>query len=423
VALRETSNRAATVVAALLLTALAAVWLARSGSDGYEVTAVFDQVNGLVEGADVTAAGTVVGSVERIALGDDGLPLVTLRIDGNYRLERGATAEIREGSAAGQVNRTVQVERGDGPELADGATLGLARTDQPVEADQVLSMLDRPTRTQVESALASLAKATGGEGQDLRASLARSTAAIGNTANLAAEIGADGEALRTAIDRGGELVAALAGSRDRLTATAERLRSALGVAAARQTELRRIAERLPAGLTAPRQALERLDATVPVLRALVAGAGPGVEKLVGFSRALRPALAEAAPALDQASALVGDAPHQLARLDPLLAAAQPTLRTLDPVLRSSGPILDEARVRMPDFFSFFSNWADFTSVYDANGHAARVGLVLPPAPENSIDGSDPGAGNLIAPFVRTPGVLEGEPWQDYQDSFLFGAGE
>ena len=89
-----------------------------------------------------------------------------------------------------------------------------------------------------------------------------------------------------------------------------------------------------------------------------------------------------------------------------------------PVLRSAAPILDEARVRAPDFFSFFANWADFTSVYDANGHAARVGLVLPPAPTNAIDGSDPGAGSLEPPYVRTPGVLEGEPWTDYEDSFL-----
>jgi hypothetical protein len=105
-----------------------------------------------------------------------------------------------------------------------------------------------------------------------------------------------------------------------------------------------------------------------------------------------------------------------------VADAQPTLRTLDPVLRSAAPILDEARVRTPDFFSFFANWADFTSVYDANGHAARVGLVLPPAPDNVIDGSDNGAGSLAAPFVRTPGVLEGEPWDSYRDSFLSGAG-
>src|SRR4029077_10671470 len=129
-------------------------------------------------------------------------------------------------------------------------------------------------------------------------------------------------------------------------------------------------------------------------------------------------MAAARPTLGEAAHLVGEAPAELTRAQPLADAAIPALRRLAPVLRSARPILNQARVRTPDFFSFFSNWADFTSVYDANGHAARVGLVLPPAPDNVIDGSNPGAGQLEAPFVRTPGVLEGDPWKRFRKSFL-----
>jgi hypothetical protein len=83
-------------------------------------------------------------------------------------------------------------------------------------------------------------------------------------------------------------------------------------------------------------------------------------------------------------------------------------------------MLDNARVRLPDFFSFFSNWADFTSNYDANGHGARVGLVLPPAPLNAIGPSENRSGALKAPFERTPGVLEGEPWTTFANTFVGG---
>jgi hypothetical protein len=82
-----------------------------------------------------------------------------------------------------------------------------------------------------------------------------------------------------------------------------------------------------------------------------------------------------------------------------------------PVLLRATPMLEEARARLPDFFSFFSNWADFTANYDANGHAARVGLVFTPPPLNTIGPSDDRAGQLRAPFLRTPGALEGEPWE------------
>lgn len=413
--------RVATIVATALLLA-AGVWLVTSGSGTYRVTAVFDQVNGLVEGADVEVAGTRVGEVQTIELGEDDLPEVTLEVADDYPIQRGAIASIRAESAAGQVNRFVALEAGDGPELEDGSTIGLARTDQPVEADQVLSTLDAPTRRNVERVLDGLARATGDQGDEIAASLEHSAAALGATANLVDQIGADGEALREAIDRGGEVVAALAANRDGLTATARQLRSALAVTAAHQPELERIAGSLATGLASPRQALERFDASIPTLRALVDDAEPAVDELVDFSEALRPALAQAQPALDEVSGLVDEAPVALTRLAPLVDAARPTLRLLDPVLRAVGPMLDEGRTRTPDFFSFFANWADFTSVYDANGHAARVGLVLPPAPTNVIGPSDDGAGHLAAPFVRTPGVLEGEPWDEFRESFLSGSG-
>ena len=83
-------------------------------------------------------------------------------------------------------------------------------------------------------------------------------------------------------------------------------------------------------------------------------------------------------------------------------------------------MLDQGRVRLPDFFSFFSNWADFTSVYDANGHGARVGIVLPPAPTKVLEPDGDGAGQLKAPYLRVPGALGGEPWRDYADSFVAG---
>ncbi len=38
-----------------------------------------------------------------------------------------------------------------------------------------------------------------------------------------------------------------------------------------------------------------------------------------------------------------------------------------------------------------------------------------------IDASDPGPGLIERPFFRTPGALEGEPWNNYWKSFLGGA--
>jgi phospholipid/cholesterol/gamma-HCH transport system substrate-binding protein len=407
--------------AALALTALVIFVIVLASQPGqYHVTAIFDQVNGLVPGADVEVAGTKVGSVDDIWLGSDGLPRVRLAIDRDYRLRRGAIANIRMFSVAGEVNRFVSLHAGSGPPLPDGSTLGLGRTDEPVEIGQVLSTLDPRTAANVRAVLAGLDFSTRSRGTDIAATLAHSAGALRNTAGLVREVTSDGQALRTLVHDGSAVVQALAQDPASIGATTDSLASLLGTTAARQAELTNTAALLAPGLTSPQRALARLDRSIVTLDALVRTAEPGVRALIPFSLALRPTLQAAAPALRELDAVVSRTPADLRALEPLLRALVPALRVLEPVLRSANPILDQLRVRLPDFFSFFSNWADFTSNYDANGHAARVGVVFPPAPLSAIGPSQDRAGSLLPPFLRTPGVLEGQPWTDYQSSFIGG---
>ena len=400
----------------LALVAVAAVLL-RGGSD-YALEATFEQAHGLVEGAEVQAAGFKVGSVERIELGADGFPHVRMRIDDGYRVRRGGRANIRFFSVSGVVNRYVLLEQGSGPRLDDGATLPAGRTDQPVEIDQVLSTLDPATRADVHGLLDGLDRSTRGRGGDIDRTLRSSARALRETATLVSEVRGDGRALRTLLHDGRRVVGALAAEPAALGSSADELAGLLNTTAARQDELARGVGGLPAGLRSGRQALDRTRVAVDGLRAVVREARPGVRRLAPFARDLRPTLDAAVPALAQARTLVRDAPGDLDRVDVLLRTARPVLTRLNPVLRTANPMLDEVRVRLPDAFGFFANWADFASNYDANGHAARVGLVFPPAPTNVVGPSDPGPGNLRRPFARTPGVLEGEPWTNFRDSFV-----
>ena len=419
-AIRARPPRTAAVLA--LGAALAAVLAVVSGSGGgsYSVTAEFSEVNGLVEGAPVEVAGIRVGKVESIGLGADGLPRVAMSVSDRYPLHRGASADLRVASASGEQNAFVELSAGQGPGLPPGTTLQAPAGSEPVTVADVLSTFNSGTRENVHAALAGLDATLTGQGGDLAALLRNAPVALGNTAEATRQVDSDRVALRSLVESGGRVAGALASSRDALGTAADRLASVLAVTAGRQRELAQAAARLPAGLRSPTVALNRLDGSIGTLRALVGNARPAVERLVPFARALRPAMAAARPTLDQAAHLATAAPAELRKTQPLLKKAIPTLRRLAPTLRSATPILNQARVRTPDFFSFFSNWADFTSVYDANGHAARVGLVLPPAPDNVIDGSDSGAGQLAAPFVRTPGVLEGDPWANFRRSFLGG---
>ena len=201
-------------IAALVAVALAVAVLMLSGGDRYELTAVFDQTHGLVEGGEVQAAGLKVGKVKQITLGADRLPRVRMSVDDDYRVRRGATAEVRFFSVAGEVNRYVMLRRGSGPELPDGATLGPGRTDQPVEIDQVISTLDAGTRRDVRDLLGALDDGFRGRGGDIERTLEHSADALGQTAELLAEVRGDGHSIRTLLSRSRSVVGrALARSR------------------------------------------------------------------------------------------------------------------------------------------------------------------------------------------------------------------
>lgn len=424
-------------VAALVAGTAAFAFAVLGSSGSYEATAVFDQAHGLVEGSEVQAAGFKVGEVEKIELGDDGLPRVHMQIDDDYRLRAGARADLRFFSVAGEINRYIALDRGSGPELPDGATIAAARSDQPEEIDQVLETLDPATRDDFRELFGAIDAATVGRGADIEGALEHSADALRETAAVVQQVNADGEALRTFMEKGRRVVSTLATDPAALGATADELALMLRTTAARQQEIAAGLEILPEGLRRPRSALERTSAAVPNLRALVRVARPGVRELVPFSRALRPALAEAESALAEADRLLAEAPSDLRRLDPLLRTLRPLLPPLGRTLTGANPMLDELRARLPDVFGFFANWADFTASFDANGNGGRVGLI-PASPSGGGPGDAPyrnviGPGDceadgttqpgvVEAPFDRVPGVLECEPWAAFAESYLSGGG-
>lgn len=414
--LRERLVAALTVLVLVALVALLALrpWDRASGP---RITAIFDAVPGLVQGAEVQRAGVTVGRVEEIGL-DGDRPRVVLRLDEDEALHRGAVADLRIVSLSGQLNRVVAIRDGKGPALADGATLGLARTEQPVEVEQVLSTLDPATREAVRRIVRGSERAVDGRGAALAGTLRRARAALDATADTVGDLQADGAALRRVVSSTRRVTTALAGA-PRTTGTAvDRLAAVLRDTAAEQEALGRSLAALPAGLRAPRATLERLRRQVPRLRATVADARPAVAAARAAAPELRTTLTAALPTLSSFRRLTTDAPAQLAAVTPLIDESTPLLRDLRPTLARANPMLDEARVRLPDFFSFFANWADFTSVYDQNGHGARVGIVLPPVPNRVASPEGQDAGHLERPYLRPPGSLQdGTSWTDFAKSF------
>ena len=401
-----------------------AVILATRGADGYTLDAVFEQANGLVAGAEVQAAGLKVGSVKRIELGSDGLPHIRMRVSGDYRMRRGGRAAIRFFSVSGEVNRYVELHAGVRRAVAvDGATIIAARTDQPVEIDEVLATLDPQTRADVHTLLRRLDETTTGRGADIEKTLRFSARALRETASLVDEVRGDGRALRSLLRDGRIVTGALASDPAALGATADELAGLLSTTAARQRELARGGANLPGGLRSPRLALDRARAAVE------RPARAGRRRPAG-RRQPRPLRTRAASRRSPPPCRRSPTPRARARRAPATAVARRPAEDGQAGARAAGPRCCARATRCstrcapgsPTSSRFFANWADFTSNYDANGHARPGGPRLPArADERRSARRTRRRATCAAPFLRTPGVLEGEPWTDFRDSFVAGS--
>lgn len=423
---------AARVVAlSTLVVALAIVLLLLAAArDSYQVRAVFDDVRGLIPGGDVTAGSIVVGSVTDVFLNEDGNPEVVMKVDDDFAIYRGATADIRLASNVGAVNRVIDLTQGDPSldALADGALLSGASTDSPVDFDLAVSTLRPRVRGQIKDILVGLDKALRDRGPDLDRTLRHSAVTLNETANLLAAVNADGAALSRLVTEGRRVVGALASSPGDLGEAAERTAALLEVTARRQTELGESVELLGPALAEGRRLLERTATAVPNLRELVAASGPVVEELGPLADRVVPAGRAAAPFLHQTRALVRDAPSQLRAQLPLLRSAPPLIRRLGPLIERLNPIADALRVFTPETVGFFQNVGDAAANYDRGGHMIRVasgsGNTMPPstALSGEIGPSECGPGLVVRPYHRTPGTNECQPWEEWRESLITEGG-
>jgi phospholipid/cholesterol/gamma-HCH transport system substrate-binding protein len=404
---------AAAVVVAILL-------ILSDGPSRYTVTAEFSDVRGLVSGAEVRLAGVTVGSVGRIWLGPSGWPRAQLSIDDDVSMRATGTAAVRMASLSGEFNRYVSIVQGGGAPLPPGSVISRARTTSPVEVDDALSTFDPASRAALTQTLSGLRATLNAEGPALAATLRQAGGALTEVSHFSNAAEGDGASLHTLLASAHILAGALAARTPQLDAAVTQSAALLHTLAGRAAAISTAVAALPASLDATRTTLADSEALIPGATRLVTDLAPAVSELPATADELREALTAARPTLREAGNVAALAPAAARAFEPVLHAAGPLLSLLTPVLTRLGPMLDQLRVRLPDAFSFFANWADFTANYDANGHAARVGVVLTPAPTNVLSPSSNGQGQLKPPYLRTPGSLEGEPWTDYFKSFVAG---
>ncbi len=207
----------ASVLAVLLA---AGVWVVTSNSGGRQVTAYFSNASALFQDNQVEVLGVPVGKIDKVTPEGTQVRVDMTITDKDVKLPANVNAVVISPSLV--TGRYVQFTPAydGGPELADNATIPIARTAVPLGVDDLAR-----TATQ-------LSKALGPDG-------ANKTGALTDLLNVGAKnLDGNGQALNTTITKLGDLSGTLAGSSDDLFGTVTQLEKFTSVLAQNDGQVR-----------------------------------------------------------------------------------------------------------------------------------------------------------------------------------------
>jgi ABC-type transporter Mla subunit MlaD len=303
------------VLYALGLAAVAALALvstgAAPGQDMYEVDAIFDNSDFLIEGQDLKIGGAQVGTVKKISLTRKRQARVTLEMEERFGpFREDARCSIRPQGLIGE--KFVQCTPGtsDARELRRGSnprpTVPVERTHAPVDLDLVFGTFRRPIRERLTILLNELGTGLAGRPDDLNDAIRRANPALQEARKTLEILSSERRTLGRLIDESDTVLAELADRRGEVRDFISNADEVTRTFADRRGELDEAVRRLP-------PLLAELEPSARELAALVSEARPPVRDLRAAAPSLR--------------ALLGD-------FDPLADATRPTLEKLSELSRT-----------------------------------------------------------------------------------------
>lgn len=303
---------------------------------GTVVTADFASVANVTPGkTPVRVAGVEVGKVEKVERLDGGRGV---RV--KMRIENGKGVHLRRDAKAHIYWRTllgfafyIELDEGSSPQGLGDNTIAMKDTTTQVELDQVLANLTPPTRAGMQTFFKEFDK-----GFNANTAAGRATDALGPAME---QIGPGIETLRGRIPgdltqtvrSASRVMGALARNEGQLGQVIDHANTTLGVTAARSAALDSTIRNGPAALDQTRRTMTRLRTTLDVLDPIADKLRPGVRVLDDASLAVRPALRQLVPTLNDARPTLADLRPALTKLRTASNAGVPLLTELDPTLK------------------------------------------------------------------------------------------
>ena len=343
------------------------------------VKAEFAEVPGLNPKSQnsVTMAGVKVGAVTSTQATKKGTAIVTMTMDGRYKVYQDARAVLRPKNPLNEMQVELNPGTPSSQLMAKGDVIPIDQTDRPVQADEILSHLDQRSQAALTDLLLESDTALARAPQNLPDGLAATTDTLKTAAPVV-------KALQTRREKIAELVTALSqissavGKNDkRVTDLANSTQKTLAVLADGDGALRVSLKQLPGltdevrkALTSTKALTTQLDPTLDSLNKASTDLPPALERFRSTVGNLSKTITAAKPVLKKAVPVIAD-------LRPTIANANTSFQSLKPITGRLDQDTQTVMTYLTAIKAFVYNTASVFSAGDTNGGIIRGHLMVP----------------------------------------------
>ena len=347
------------------------LWLAFGGPvplkpKGYRFEVAIPEANQLANEADVRSSGVPIGKVKSNRRDPAGnQTIVTVELERKFApLDADSRVVQRTKTLLGE--RFLEITQGapGGPTIPEGGRLPDAQVKDTVELDEVLGILDPPTRDLFRTWQQDLGKASKPNAQNLNDAFGNLPQFAATGTDLLEVLDRQKQALGQLIRNTGVTFGALTEREDQLRDLVVNTDEAFGALASEKEALAETFAVFPTFLDESRATVRNLESFSVQARPVV--------------RDLRPAFQDLRPTLRDVKALAPDLEEFFRELDPLITASKRGLPALSETLRGLQPVLGELKPFLEELNPILE-WLEFhqhsLADFIANGGGALVDTI------------------------------------------------
>ena len=347
------------------------LWLSFGGPiplkpKGYRVQVAIPEANQLAVEADVRSSGVPVGKVRaKDKSGRGNKTIVTIELDREFAPVDADTRVIqRTKTLLGE--KYLEITRGTpgGPTVPEGGRLPDASVAETVELDEVLGILDRPTRSLFRTWQQQYGRAVKDRGLDLNDSFGNLPRFAASGTDVLELLDQQEGAVGRLIKNTGVVFGALTEREDQLKNLVVGTDRVFSATASQEQALAETFQIFPTFLDESRETNNDLKSFARQTHPLV--------------RELRPAFQDLAPTLRDVRLLAPDLRDFYRKLDPLITAAQTGLPALGETLTGLRPVLQQLKPFLEQLNPILE-WLEYhqhtTADFLSNGGGALVDTV------------------------------------------------